>query len=182
MRPATPDASTAGASRSDGVAVLTATKRSPGGRRGFSLQNSFEAPFQDSSTDNSGAFNARTSSVTVNAHATQTCTNNTDYPINDNTTVTSPIRVTGRSGNAPINTPVAVRILHAHIGDLRVSLIAPDGAAHVLHDRIGNNADNIITTYGVNLPSETISGNWRLRGNDNANADTGRIDSWSIAF
>jgi PKD repeat protein len=133
-------------------------------------------------TDNSGASNAKSSSVTVNAAGTQTYTNNTDYPINDNATVTSPIRVTGRSGNAPINTPVAVRILHTYIGDLRVSLIAPDGTAYVLHDRTGNSADNIITTYSVNLSAETINGNWRLRVNDNSNADTGRIDSWSITF
>ncbi len=133
-------------------------------------------------TDNSGASNAKSSSVTVNAAGTQTYTNNTDYPINDNATVNSPIRVTGRSGNAPANTPVAVNILHTYIGDLKVSLIAPDGTAYVLHDRTGNSADNIITTYSVNLSAETINGNWRLRVNDNANADTGRIDSWSITF
>jgi PKD repeat protein len=133
-------------------------------------------------TDNSGASNTKSSSITVNAPGTQTYTNNTDYPINDNATVTSPIRVTGRSGNAPINTPVAVNILHTYIGDLKVSLIAPDGTAYVLHDRTGNSADNIIQTYVVNLSSETLNGNWRLRVNDNANADTGRIDSWSITF
>ncbi len=133
-------------------------------------------------TDNSGATNARTSSVTVNAPGTQTYTNNTDYPIADNATVNSPIKVNGRSGNAPNNTQVAVNILHTYIGDLRVSLIAPDGTAYVLHDRTGGSADNIITTYSVDLSTETIKGTWRLRVNDNSNADTGRIDSWSITF
>ncbi len=133
-------------------------------------------------TDNSGATNAKSSTVTVNAAGTQTYTNNTDYPIQDNATVNSPIRVTGRSGNAPINTPVAVNIVHTYIGDLKVSLIAPDGTAYVLHNRTGNSADNINQTYIVNLSTETLNGNWRLRVNDNSNADTGRIDSWSITF
>ena len=133
-------------------------------------------------TDNSGATNAKSATVTVNAAGTQTYINNTDYPINDNATVNSPIRVTGRSGNAPINTPVAVNIVHTYIGDLKVSLIAPDGTAYVLHNRTGNSADNINQTYIVNLSTETLNGNWRLRVNDNSNADTGRIDSWSITF
>jgi PKD repeat protein len=133
-------------------------------------------------TDNSGATNAKSATVTVNAVGTQTYINNTDYPISDNATVNSPIRVRGRSGNAPINTPVAVNIVHTYIGDLKVSLIAPDGTAYVLHNYTGNSADNINQTYIVNLSTETLNGNWRLRVNDNSNADTGRIDSWSITF
>ncbi len=133
-------------------------------------------------TDNSGATNAKSATVTVNAVGTQTYINNTDFPISDNSTVNSVIRVTGRSGNAPINTPVAVNIVHTYIGDLKVSLIAPDGTAYVLHNRTGNSADNINQTYIVNLSTETLNGNWKLRVNDNSNADTGRIDSWSITF
>jgi PKD repeat protein len=133
-------------------------------------------------TDNSGATNAKSSTVTVNAAGTQTYVNNTDVPISDNTTVNSRIRVTGRSGNAPINTPVAVNIVHTYIGDLRVSLIAPDGTAYVLHNYTGSSADNIIQTYVLDLSSETINGNWRLRVTDSSNADTGYIDSWSITF
>ena len=88
----------------------------------------------------------------------------------------------GRPGNAPINTPVAVNIVHTYIGDLRVSLIAPDGSAYVLHNYTGNSADNINQTYIVNLSSERLNGTWRLRVTDSSNADTGRIDSWSITF
>jgi subtilisin-like proprotein convertase family protein len=43
-------------------------------------------------------------------------------------------------------------------------------------------ADNINQTYNVNLSSEPLNGTWRLRVNDNANADTGYINSWSITF
>ncbi len=133
-------------------------------------------------TDNRGATNAKSSTLTVNAPGTQTYTNGTDFPISDNSTVTSSIRVTGRSGNGLTNTQVAVDIRHTYIGDLRVSLIAPDGTAYILHDRTGTNTDNIIQTYTVNMSSEALNGNWRLRVNDNANADTGFINSWSITF
>jgi serine protease len=112
----------------------------------------------------------------------QTYTNGTDYPINDNATVESPITVSGRSGNAPSSTPVAVNIVHTYIGDLKVDLVAPDGSIYTLHNRAGGSADNINQTYNVNLSTEALNGTWRLRVNDNANLDTGYINSWSITF
>lgn len=114
--------------------------------------------------------------------SSQTYTNNTDYPINDHSTVESPITVSGRTGNAPSNTPVAVDIRHTYRGDLKVDLVAPDGSVYVLHNRTGGSADNIIGTYTVNLSSEPRNGTWRLRVNDNANGDTGYINSWGITF
>lgn len=108
--------------------------------------------------------------------------NTTDYPINDNATVESPIAVSGRTGNAPSTLRVGVNILHTYIGDLKVDLVAPDGSVYVLHNRSGGGTDNIVTTYTVNASSEVANGTWRLRVNDNANQDTGRIDSWSLQF
>ena len=112
----------------------------------------------------------------------QTYTNGTNVTVNDNTTVESTIAVSGRTGNAPASTPVQVTIVHTYIGDLKVDLIAPDGTVYVLHNRTGGSADNINTTYTVNLSSEALNGTWRLRVNDNAGGDTGFIDSWSITF
>lgn len=111
-----------------------------------------------------------------------TYTNGTDVPIGDNTTVESPITVSGRTGNAPSNTPVTVKIVHTYIGDLKVDLVAPDGSVYVLHNRAGGSADNINQTYTVNLSTEPLNGTWKLRVNDNASADTGYINSWSITF
>ena len=112
----------------------------------------------------------------------QTYTNTSDYAINNNATVESPITVSGRSGSAPSSTPVAVNIVHTYIGDLKVDLVAPDGSIYVLHNRSGGSADNINTTYNVNLSSEALNGTWKLRVNDNANGDTGYINSWSVTF
>lgn len=114
--------------------------------------------------------------------STQTYTNGTDYAIGDFLTIESPIAVSGRSGNAPGASQVAVNILHTYRGDLKVDLIAPDGSVYVLHNRSGGSADNINTTYTVNLSSEALNGTWKLRVNDNGRGDTGTLTSWSITF
>ncbi len=112
----------------------------------------------------------------------QTYTNGSDYQIRDNSTVESPITVSGRSGNGGSSVPVAVDIRHTYKGDLRVDLVAPDGSVYNLHNRAGGSADNIIGTYNVNLSSEALNGTWKLRVNDNYNGDTGYINSWSVTF
>ena len=122
-----------------------------------------------------------TGSYTVGG-TTQTYSNTTDFAINDNATVDSPITVAGRTGNAPTNASVTVAIVHTYIGDLIVDLIAPDGSVYVLHNRSGGSADNINQTYTVNLSSEALNGSWRLRARDRASIDTGYINSWSITF
>ena len=115
---------------------------------------------------------------------TQTYTNGTDASVPDNNSsgVSSTISVSGRSGNAPGTTKVAVNIVHPYIGDLIVDVIAPDGSVYNVHNRSGGSADNIVTTYTVNLSSEAINGSWRLRVRDVASGDAGYINSWSITM
>ena len=115
---------------------------------------------------------------------TQTYTNTTDVSIPDNnsTGVTSTIAVSGRTGNAPSTTAVAVNIVHTYSGDLVVELVAPDGSVYTLSNRVGGSADNIVKTYTVNLSSEAINGSWKLRAKDRAASDTGYINSWSITM
>ncbi len=108
--------------------------------------------------------------------------NTADYAINDNATVESPITVSGVVGNAPATLKVPVDIKHTYIGDLKVDLVAPDGTVYTLHNRANGGADNIIRTFTVNASAETANGTWKLRVNDNANADTGKIDSWALQF
>ncbi|MFK3651303.1 PKD domain-containing protein [Lysobacter enzymogenes] len=135
-------------------------------------------------TDNAGATNTKTSTVTVSASGVQTYSNGTDVNIPDNnaTGVTSSISVSGRTGNAPSNTQVAVDIVHTYQGDLIVDLIAPDGSVYNLHNRTGSGTDNIKKTYTVNLSSEALNGTWKLRVADRAAADTGYINNWTITF
>ena len=113
---------------------------------------------------------------------TQTYSNGTDVAINDNATVDSPITVSGRTGNAPTSASVSVSIIHTYKGDLKVDLVAPDGSLYNIHNRTGSSADNVSGTFTFNLSSEPLNGVWKLRVNDNANNDVGRIDTWSITF
>ncbi|MFD4370512.1 S8 family serine peptidase [Streptomyces sp. NPDC058486] len=108
--------------------------------------------------------------------------NLTDVTISDNATVESPITVSGVTGNAPATLKVGVDIKHTYIGDLKVDLIAPDGSVYTVHNRTGGGADNIAQTYTVNASSEVANGVWKLRVNDNASADTGKIDAWNLTF
>ncbi|MGW7129126.1 S8 family peptidase [Streptomyces bobili] len=113
-----------------------------------------------------------------------TFTSTTAVSIPDNgSAVESPIAVTGRTGNAPTALQVGVDITHTYRGDLVVDLVAPDGTAYRLKaSSTSDSADNIVTTYSVNASSEVANGTWKLRVQDVAAQDTGRINSWKLTF
>ncbi|MFJ4471796.1 S8 family peptidase [Streptomyces sp. NPDC089424] len=97
--------------------------------------------------------------------------------------VESPITVSGRTGNAPSGLKVAVDITHTYRGDLVVDLVAPDGSTYRLKSASGSDsADDVRTTYTVDASTEAASGTWKLRVQDTAAQDTGRINSWSLTF
>ncbi|MEU3049958.1 S8 family serine peptidase [Streptomyces sp. NPDC006984] len=108
--------------------------------------------------------------------------NTADFAIGDYTTVESPITVSGVTGNAPATLKVGVNIVHTYIGDLKVDLIAPDGTVYTVHNRSGGSTDDLGRVYTVNASAEVANGTWKLRVNDNARGDTGRIDSWNLTF
>ncbi|WP_184840575.1 trypsin-like serine protease [Allocatelliglobosispora scoriae] len=134
-------------------------------------------------TDAAGASGTATFTWVVNAvGGCGAVTNGTDVSIPDNTTVYSNVTVAGCSGNASATSTVEVHIVHTYKGDLIVSLVAPDGSTYVLANRTGGSADNIDTTYTVNLSSEARNGTWRLKVQDAATADTGYINSWTLTL
>lgn len=108
--------------------------------------------------------------------------NTTSYNIPDNnaTGISSPVTSTHNANVS--NVSVAVNITHTYKGDLVVDLIHPDGQVFNMHNRSGGSTDNIIQTFSVNVGSKTATGIWNLRVKDLANADTGKINSWSITF
>jgi aminopeptidase S len=108
--------------------------------------------------------------------------NPADVTIPDLTTVESPITVSGVAGNAPSALAVGVDITHTYRGDLVIDLIAPDGSAYRVKTSSNDSADNVVTTYSVNASSEVANGTWKLRVQDVASADTGRINGWSLQF
>ena len=104
----------------------------------------------------------------------------TAIPDNNTTGISSAINVA--SNGTVKRVEVTVGITHTYIGDLIVTLVAPDGSTYVLHNRSGGSADNVTGTFSRNLSSEALNGTWKLRVNDNAGGDTGYINSWSITF
>ncbi|MEU5955367.1 M4 family metallopeptidase [Streptomyces sp. NPDC047525] len=110
--------------------------------------------------------------------------NTTDVAIPDRgAAVTSSVNVTGRTGNAPAALKVGVDIVHTWRGDLVVDLVAPDGSTYRLKNSSANDsADNIVETYTVNASSEVANGTWKLKVQDVAAQDVGRINSWKLTF
>ncbi|MFE4482278.1 S8 family serine peptidase, partial [Kitasatospora sp. NPDC056789] len=105
--------------------------------------------------------------------------NTADVAIPDNTTVESPITVTGVTGNAPATLKVGVDIKHTYRGDLVISLVAPDGTVYLLEDFPNSDStDNVAKTYTVNASASAANGTWKLRVKDGASGDTGTIDAW----
>ncbi|MYV64690.1 S8 family serine peptidase [Streptomyces sp. SID2131] len=126
---------------------------------------------------------------TVNAVTTTTppagnvFTNTTRVAVPDNTTVSSSIAVTGRTGNAPAALKVGVDITHTWRGDLVIDLVAPDGTVRNLKaSSSSDSADNVVTTYTVDASSEVANGTWKLQVRDVATGDTGYINAWSLTF
>ncbi|MCB0385390.1 MAG: proprotein convertase P-domain-containing protein, partial [Bdellovibrionales bacterium] len=84
-----------------------------------------------------------------------------------------------------------VDIDHSWKGDLRVSLVAPDGTEVVLHNRTGGSKDDVKGIYGLDLESAedmaplsqvTATGTWSLRVSDHARRDVGAIQSFQLQF
>ncbi|GAA3045799.1 Xaa-Pro dipeptidyl-peptidase [Actinokineospora globicatena] len=106
----------------------------------------------------------------------------TAVAIPDNTTVESPVTISGCTATPSATSKVDVDIQHTYQGDLVVSLIAPDGSAYVLHNRTGGSADNIVRSYTVNLAGEAPNGTWKLQVRDAATNDTGTVRGWGITL
>jgi subtilisin family serine protease len=108
----------------------------------------------------------------------------TDAAIPGTGTVTSPVTVSGRTGNAPANLRVNVDIKHSARGDLTIDLLAPDGSVYpLLTAKESDDSANLAAPYTVNAFGEAANGVWRLRVQDVYRAtDSGYVDSWQLVF
>ena len=102
--------------------------------------------------------------------------------IPDNATVDSTIVISGCSSAPSPTSTVDVHIVHTWVGDLVLTLVAPDGSTYLLRSRTGGSADNIDQVFTVNLAGETSNGAWKLRVQDAASLDTGYINSWTLTL
>ncbi|MGO4780424.1 proprotein convertase P-domain-containing protein, partial [Lysobacter sp. 2RAB21] len=90
--------------------------------------------------------------------------NPTDYLINDNTVVESPITASDLSGNAGF-VSVTYRLNHPYRTDLKVELIAPDGQAYLLRDHV-NGPINPSVVHTFDFTDKVANGVWKLRVTD----------------
>ncbi|MBE1159394.1 PKD domain-containing protein [Dyella acidiphila] len=139
-------------------------------------------------TDNTGASNSTSQSVTVSSGGGSggTFSNNTPVTIKDDATVTSSIPVTGESGNAPSNLQVHANITHNWSGDLEIIVYAPSGDYAILQQPNYENNGNINKTWTVNASGEKANGTWKLKVIDDDiygdGGDHGTLNSWSVTF
>jgi subtilisin-like proprotein convertase family protein/transcriptional regulator CtsR len=110
-------------------------------------------------------------------------------PIRDNSTIEDTLEITNTSTIVAVS--VGVDITHTYLGDLRVSLVHPDGTAVVLHNQGGSFAGGIHTIYpeqttpaqplGV-LAGKPLNGTWKLRVQDFAALDEGSLEQWTLTL
>jgi subtilisin-like proprotein convertase family protein len=87
---------------------------------------------------------------------------------------------------------VEVDITHTYRGDLRLTLVSPDGTSVRLFGRTapaGDSRDNLVTTFTAdNVPSlsqlrgKNVLGAWTLQVVDLAAADVGALNSWKLTL
>jgi subtilisin-like proprotein convertase family protein len=76
-----------------------------------------------------------------------------------------------------------VNIVHPYRGDLVIDLVAPDGTAYRLKNSSSvDGADNVVTTFPVNLADERADGAWKLSARDLYRSDAGSINTWTLAL
>ena len=135
--------------------------------------------FVMSSDSTGGVSNSERSGNSNDADSGQfTQTRSPSLSITDNQSTSDTITVPD-SGTAT-SVSVAVNISHTYKGDLKVDLAAPDGTTKTLHNRSGGGANNIVQTYTPNFDGLEVQGGWTLKIRDNANGDTGTLNSWTL--
>jgi subtilisin-like proprotein convertase family protein len=139
-----------------------------------------------------GAFTAWPGNFFVSAYCEAVCNalngtfNSTDVPKAipdaDFTGITSilPVAGTGNVGSLKLS----LNITHTFIGDLLVTLIAPDGRQFVVSNLQGGATANLVIT-NQSIPGfygHVAAGTWKLKVQDLAGADVGTLNSWSLAI
>ncbi|MEU0886115.1 proprotein convertase P-domain-containing protein, partial [Lentzea sp. NPDC005914] len=128
-------------------------------------------------------YTGSTQTAPAPAPAPSVFANTTNATIPGTGTVTSPITVTGRTGNAPTALKVTVDIKHTARGDLQLDLIAPDGTTYRLRNSSTDTTDNLNVTYTLNASTELANGTWKLRIQDvSRTTQTGHLDAWQLNF
>ncbi|MFD3875155.1 proprotein convertase P-domain-containing protein [Streptomyces sp. NPDC058623] len=102
-------------------------------------------------------------------------------PIPDPGTATSEITVDGIAGRASRNLQVQLDVTHEWVGDLRIDLVAPDGALYPIRSTSGTD-DALHPVYAVDAGASPANGAWRLRVQDTSSGAVGTLNGWALTF
>jgi subtilisin-like proprotein convertase family protein/subtilisin family serine protease len=82
---------------------------------------------------------------------------------------------------------VSIDVTHPAIGDLRVSLITPQGIPMTLHDQVGGDQDNLIYTWKTqehvilrSVRGMDCGGDWKLMVADLTSSNAGKLNRWKL--
>ncbi len=107
-----------------------------------------------------------------------TSTEPVSIPDNDPDGVTSTIEVPDSLAIGAAE--IEIDLTHTWIGDLRIEVSHGD-VTQVIWDRAGSSDDDIRATFPVaSFSGADAAGTWTVRVSDNANADTGVLNSWAV--
>ncbi|MER8044139.1 proprotein convertase P-domain-containing protein [Streptomyces sp. NPDC094032] len=88
----------------------------------------------------------------------------------------------GLPGNAPGAVRVYVDLTHQRVGDLKLDLVAPDGAVYPLKSAGGQPGGNLRQIFTVHPGASPVEGIWKLRIDDATAGNSGTLNNWSLVF
>ncbi|MEV6986450.1 M28 family peptidase [Sphaerisporangium sp. NPDC051017] len=171
---------------SGATATFTPTSVTSGGSSTLAISTSASTPTgtYDLTVTGTGETATHTASYTLTVQGTsggRTFRNDTDYTINDLSTINSPITSTA-SGSAVSPVRLTIVISHTCAEDLRIRLRGPSGTFYTVKSSGGISCTSFGTrNYSVPV-SQTAAGTWTLEVTDQYTLDTGFLDSWSITL
>ena len=104
-----------------------------------------------------------------------------NVPIPDMATITDTISIPG--GGVAQTAALNVDILHEFVGDLRISLITPDGQTILVFNTPTNSGTRLRKSFNLpTLVGKAISGQYTLKIEDTATPDSGTLLSYGLTF
>ncbi len=104
-----------------------------------------------------------------------------NIPIPDMATITDTITIPG--GGVAQTASLNVDILHDFVGDLKISLITPDGQSIVVFNNPANSGTRLRKSFDLpTLVGKAISGQYTLKIEDTATPDVGTLLSYGLTF
>ncbi|MEV6982321.1 M4 family metallopeptidase [Sphaerisporangium sp. NPDC051017] len=169
---------------SGATATFSPASVTSGGSSTLTISTSTSTPngsYSVTVTGTGSVTHTATYTLTVGTSGGRTFSNDTNYTINDLSTINSPITSTA-SGSAVSPVRLTIVISHTCAEDLRIRLRGPSGTFYTVKSSGGISCTSFGTrNYSVPV-SQTAAGTWTLEVTDQYTLDTGFLDSWSITL